>query len=292
MKLGLHLGLMADTPPAGAAEKFLELAREHRLNACELHLEVSLYNAAFRPWKPDDVKTARALRDVVADLGVHLPFMDLNPVSSQPRVAESSLEALRDAVRFAATIHADYAVLHVRGRQGGSVPLDLWAGVIAELTAFADGQDLALCAENADDLPAPQALCDLLDRVPKAHACLDVGHLFERRYPESRVRRVPLLLNDRWSPAPFLVRSGLPAGRDSWETWARRLGPRLRCVHLHNHNGRLAHQPLRNGTLRFAALRCLPTLSPQATLIVEADYRWKAWTTIHADLRLLRELLS
>lgn len=64
------------------------------------------------------------------------------------------------------------------------------------------------------------------------------------------------------------------------------------CVHLHNHNGIIAHKPVTQGKLDFKNLAGFKKLFDEVPLIVESDYRTCSISTIRNDLDYLQNLFS
>ena len=115
MLCGIQLGLLRNEPWKKTIQTFFELQREFPLKACELHLDACLFEAAFWPWDVDvEDEVIASLRGAVKKLGVHMPFIDMNPISANPRIAGASKKMLEASLRFAAMVEADYVVFHAR----------------------------------------------------------------------------------------------------------------------------------------------------------------------------------
>ncbi len=282
--IGIQTALLPATDWRTGLDLFLGLVPEFGLRACEVHLAVGEYAAALPVTSGE---TARAVRDrvrpAVTTLGVHLPFSALPASGCVP-------EALKSGLDFAADVHADYTVLHLRGP---ARPTEAWGRACAPLAARALERGLALLVENADDV---RGVADILHvtRLAAAGLCLDVGHLYERVYPARGLRRKLLIANDRWSPAPFAARRDLPAraGPDGWPWAVARAGETLACVHLHDHDGRVAHLPLGSGRLDWRPLAALRERLAGLPVILAADYRRETPERVRTDLALLKGLLE
>ena len=252
-------------------------------------MEASLYQAACWPWDDNGLNAVRALRDRVETLGVHLPFMDLNPISANPGMRDMSLDMHHRALDFAAEAGADYAVLHARGvrcsPQGDRTGAPLWEEALRKLLQHANGRGLIFCLENADDLRPLADVRTLLDRIDGLHLCLDIGHLHERLYPLPFEQRFLLSLNDRFHPRPFRWKKRLPMNPyPDWPEACRDFGDRLACIHLHNHDGREAHRPLRQGKIDMTGLRHLRKMPSPVPIIIESDYRHLSEQAIGDDI--------
>lgn len=116
MLLGIQLAFLTDQSFEESLKLFFELQERYGLNACEVQLEASLYEAAVWPWDGEAERRIRdELRGNVERLGVHLPFMGLNPISDNPRVLEMTWKMYEKSMRFSANVGADYVVFHARG---------------------------------------------------------------------------------------------------------------------------------------------------------------------------------
>ena len=296
MILGIQLAMLCDEPIDAAISYFQRLQEDFPLDACEIHLEASLYKAAVWPWDHNGLDRLHALRRGVSRLGVHLPFMDLNFFSENKLIQEASRKVLMDSVAFAGRIRADYVVMHIRKPADSSRPLDLalLRKELKQILIRSHESGCAMLIENADDLRAPEDVASLAEQVEEtAGICLDIGHLFEREYPGSRLVRRLLRLNDLFSPRPFLIKYGLPvSGYGDWPTVARSLSHRIGCVHVHNHDGRIAHKPISAGRIDLTPLGALAQTLRNVPVILEADYRGLSPDKVRSDLTYLAGLLN
>jgi len=171
-------------------------------------------------------REAPALRLV----SVHGPFLDLNPTSPEPGVAELTRARYLLAVRIAGELGAGRLVLHTQFNANLRLPryparwveenVRFWSGLLPVLEAAR----VTVTLENMWD-PCPDYIAELLDRVASPHlaACLDVGHahLFSR---------VPV------------------------RQWVRALGPHLVHVHLSDNSGGWdEHLAVGDGSVDFEA---------------------------------------
>ncbi len=92
--IGIQIGMLPGNTFEDAVGVFQQLQSQFSLSACEIHLERSLYPPAIWPWENSSQEAMARLRPSVARLGIHLPFMDMNPVFSNPRIAEASRRKL------------------------------------------------------------------------------------------------------------------------------------------------------------------------------------------------------
>ena len=296
--IGLSLAMLPADNFAAAVDLFNDLQQSFGLSACEVSTEPSS-PTALAPGKDGALAVASELRKAVSSLGVHLPYEGLNPVSRHPRIAAASREVLLETIDAAASIRAGYVVFHVRGTTSfvqEEAGLTAWSPVVRELAEHARKQGLRFLVENADDLRRVPDLLALAE-VADTDICLDIGHLYERLYETDEwgvLRRVTARVQDIASPWPFILTAKLPAAEAGGLTGAlSTLDKKTGCIHLHNHDGRLAHQPLSNGHIPWRGflaknserLRTVP-------IILEADYRAHGHTSLERDLKELTELLA
>ncbi len=290
MRIGIGLGMLVDEPWRPALDRFLRLREEAGLEAVELHLEGALYRAAFgSSGEAEERAIAEEVRPRVAALGVHLPFCGIHPLSPDPRDGRGVLER---SIAWAGRIRADYVAFHARGGRAGDP--HAWIPLVSSLAARAREAGVAFGLENADDLSPMDAMGKVLESGRGAvRCCLDLGHLFERAYPASRLARAALRVNDLLSPFPFLVRRGLPLGiHRTWEEALRSVAADIACLHLHNHDGRRAHRPLSRGKIGLRGLKAFREDLKEIPLILEADYRAEGAGEVRSDIDFLREILS
>jgi len=102
--IGIQVCMLQGNSFEEAIDFFGRLRSRVLMQACEIHLERSLYPAAFWPWNDSARNRAGRLRATVKKLGVHLPFVDLNPISSNARIAEASCSILESSIECASTM--------------------------------------------------------------------------------------------------------------------------------------------------------------------------------------------
>ncbi len=275
---------------------FLSLQEEFTLNACEIHMEAAQFSAALL-WAATPVTESIAvIRGKVEILGVHLPYLDLNPISAVPHIAEFAIKTLETAISKASDIGADYVVFHARGVRRPEHPyetdIDCWAEVVTRLTQCAQDKNMVFCLENADDLRSIEDIAKILEKSPLTKVCLDIGHLFERLYIASIFGKLVAKAWDRWLPWSSLAGRGLPFYEmGSFGNIVYALKNKMFCIHVHNHNGRLAHQPLMLGKADLKALLGTLAAEIKGPIILEADYRNKSYETIIKDIILIKKVL-
>lgn len=297
MMAGLQLGLLPARTLDESIEIFLDLQREYSsLKAGEIHLDGCQYQASCWPW--DTERSFQALRSSVDKMGVHLPFTDLHPLSANPLVKQLSQDILQQSLVFAADIDSDYVVFHARSNHcDHRIPtpqLQPWPEIILKLAYEASRLGLTFCLENADDLRMPDMVQHILRQdAEHIHLCLDIGHLFERYDPASKWVKYACRINDKLLGNPMLCKSGLPAA--FWNNWIDAFdffSGHIECVHLHNHNGIEAHQPLQQGRLNLRSIRSIKETMASIPVIIEVDYRRHDVASIKKDLDYAEVILN
>ena len=270
---------------------FRELRGSFPVEACEIHSESTLYESACHIGNPVELRLISVLRQDVRKLGIHLPFMDLHPVSGDNQTRETTMRIFYEWMKYAGDIEADYAVLHLRDNL---VNNGIWLPFIDELAEIASKYKFDLCIENADDVRDFNLITDLADKSTNpVKICLDLGHLYERIYPSSPTMRRILRLNDLFSPFPFTIGKNLPAKtHDGWHEILESSKTKLGSVHIHNHNGRMAHKPLSKGKINFKYLENFRETLKNIPVILEADYRFLDHDIIVKDLKYLEGIIE
>ncbi|MGB9176386.1 MAG: TIM barrel protein [Methanoregula sp.] len=247
---------------AAALDRFRLLQKQFSFLSAELQLEPSLYNAHFPP--PD-----KEVPDVEI-LGVHLPFMDLDPFSTIAERRHNSRQVLSGSIQNAADIDADYVVFHARA-PGPVNRGEEWAPLVSELAEKSGESGMKFCLENADDLYDIAKIHEILHELPEVNLCLDIGHLYEHTF--NLVTRYLPLSHDR-----RLARE------------LENLYEHIACIHIHNHDGFYAHRTLEAGKIDFSPLRKYRSM--EIPLILESDYRDVPADTLSHDIRYLRDMIA
>ena len=293
--IGISLAYLPGNDFHEVSQTFFRLQDEFTLEACELHMECSQFAGAFHQTDDRFLKDAREIRSRVKIMGVHLPYLDLNPLAGSPRVTEFAIQIYKEAILTAASLQADYVVFHVRG--GNELPrpdadkrpreLSRWQQITAELSEYALAKGLSFCLENADDMRLIAEIQTILAASPDVSLCLDTGHLFERVYPEAAWQRLAGKIADRFLPPASLWGQGVPYYETNWEELLHRYLSRLRCIHLHNHNGKIAHCPVTQGKIDLKKMLAPVKKLADIPLIIEADYRGCGISQVRSDLEYL-----
>jgi sugar phosphate isomerase/epimerase len=260
-RLGVQIGMLPGQYEQ-ALDQFTILQEQYSLSSAELQLEPSIYNAYFTPGK-DRVPHADTL-------GVHLPFMGLDPISEKPALCKKSLETFYHSIRAAADCGAAYVVFHAR-TQSSVQQASGWTRVLADLVEKSEEAGILFCLENADSLYDTAQIHHILHELPEVRLCLDIGHLYEHTF-NLLTRYLPLFGDRR------LARE------------LENLSDHLSCIHIHNHDGFYAHQTLAAGKIDFSPL--FKYQSMDIPLILESDYRKISPKILSRDIHYLKGMIG
>lgn len=292
--MGLQLSLLPATGLLESIELFLQIQLEFRhLEAAEVHMDLCEYQSCAKPGQ--NTEALAELRSRVACLGFHLPFMDLHPLSKNQAIREASMMVLQGSIEMASQARANYVVFHARSnnhdhRQSTGYE-GRWSEVIQQLSAAATHAGVRFYLENADDLRLPD-MVDTLIKGADIGLCLDIGHLYERYDPSSRWLKYLCRLNDKLLKRPGVCHWGIPAAQfGSWLDAFDYFNGKIECLHVHNHNGIIAHQPLRQGHINLGLLSKRRQALVGKPVIIEVDYRGLGLTAVKSDLKILEGIL-
>ena len=260
-KIGMQLGVLPGSYTK-ALDRFRSLQQQFSFLSAELQLESSLNYAHFTPFT-NEVPN-------VEILGVHLPFMDLDPFSTITERRYNSRNVLSGSIQNASDIDADYVVFHARApepvNQGKK-----WIPLLSELAGKSEESGMKFCLENADDLYDIATIHRILHELPEVSLCLDIGHLYEHTF-NLLTRYLPLSGDTR------LARE------------LENLKEHIACIHIHNHDGFSAHRTLESGKIDFSPLSKYRSMD--IPLILESDYRNVPPDILSHDIRYLRDVIA
>jgi len=218
--------------------------------------------------RPAPLGLRRILEGYNFEIGVHAPYIDINPASLNPLMRMASQRSLMASVRFAAGIGARYIVCHV-GRLSRDYPLGLRARAFTNLVrtlgavareASRFGIELTVENDHKTDDYSFSATPDALRRVAERLGCkvtLDLGHA-----------------NTVGNPVEYIDQ----------------LKDLISVVHIHDNRGALdEHLPLGRGTLDVrGCIRALNRINFNGPLVVEVH----SIPGTMASIRMLNRLLS
>lgn len=194
------------------------------------------------PYGANLARIQRSLKSFPGRVSVHAPFLDLNPISPDPRIAAASRHRTEQSFEIAETAGAEVLLFHSQCsafiRDPGYMEswerdsVAFWRGWIPRAT----GLGCTVVFENIfePDAGPQRRLVDGLGS-PAFRAALDTGHA-------------------------HLFSGDVPP-------WVEALGPRLGYVHVHDNDGRWdLHRPPGEGTAALretvAAVAALPAPPP------------------------------
>jgi sugar phosphate isomerase/epimerase len=288
MDLGLSLNCFHGWTLAAALRALERLAERFGVTALEVNLGVG---PGAAPGLPEAAVADLASRFPVR--GVHLPFLGLSPVSSDPLFRGESLHRIHEALRLAGRLGSAYVVAHAPGSDL-AVPWEeerpRWVKMFDDLARRCREAGMSLAVENAERLNHLDRLLEVVEPLaPRGvQLCIDVGHAHDRRSGgRLSASRAFSRLDGRWKGS-FRIPAGMPYER--WRSLASFLGekePLVHHFHLHDRRGRKDHLPLGEGTIdvrtiaRFLAARPVILEIPSKT---EAD--------LEGEIRKARDLLA
>ena len=133
----------------------------------------------------DEFDRCRSLYTSMDPMTVHVPILDLNPCSINPKVAEASREYTAAAIRLADMIGASVVTVHPGRRTAKRPPgpdeYVRFEALIDLLREEANRSGARVAIENMEQkvnflLCTPTAVRALLDREPWLYFTLDVSH--------------------------------------------------------------------------------------------------------------------
>lgn len=295
--IGISLAYLPGKNIQEVYRAFLNLQEEFSLEACELHMECNQFDSAF--YHADDriLEVISKIRKRVKIMGIHLPYLDLNPISNNPHIAQFATNIYRQAINSAAVMNADYVVFHARGSEethgDRQAELIRWREKAEELGEIARAGSIAFCFENADHVRLIGEMEKIISENPRVDVCLDIGHLFERVKLANSWAWLAGRFLDRYMPLTSILGKGMPFYEmPGWAGFLEKYSGRIRCIHLHNHNGTAAHCPITAGKINMIKLlRAMGDLASIA-VIVEADYRQIGIEHLRKDLLFVKKVIS
>jgi sugar phosphate isomerase/epimerase len=251
------------------------------------YVEISLDYPWMNGLRLDEEKAVRrAVREWGFQVGIHGPWRDVALASPLEEVWEASLKLYREkVVKVASTLEAEYVNIHVSTEENvedasvRDVALDKGIEAVRLLAEETWSIGAELTVENV-----PRKLCStvddvsrILDSVPRARFCLDVGHAL----------------------ASYLWRNRDPGLRhEILEHWVSALGSKVYLLHLHDiklNEGRITeHIPLGTGILGEEELVFLAErLSPSYILLeVFRTPEGKRSNSVEGDIGRVRKIFA
>jgi len=239
----------------------LELLYKFSLSSVEIRFEKEEKIPSLWPWDK-----CNELSDFLNNFrikGSHLPFIDINPVSSNPLIKEKSLNILKRGIERSSRLEMDYAVMHARG--GTSFLADPskvndWFVVLSELEKCAEDNSIVLSVENADYFSELSSLVFVIRRINSKNLKMtfDTGHAFNRLIPSLQTYPIKELFFKIMDITflPFIFKTNMPYEKygsiSNFITSERDI---IYNVHLHDNNGKIDHLSLGKGNIDFSFLK-------------------------------------
>ena len=295
--IGISLAYLPGKNIEEACRDFMNLQEEFSLQACEFHMECNQFDSAFYHADEKVLEVVSKIRKQVKIMGVHLPYLDLNPISHNPLIEQFATEIYIKAINNAAVMKADYVVFHARGAEDAyddrQEELGRWRDKAGELGDIAQAGSTAFCFENADNVRIIKDMEKIICELPQVGMCLDIGHLFERVKLANPWERLAGRFVDRYLPFSSVIGKGMPYYEMAdWKEFFEKNSSRIRCFHLHNHNGRNAHCPVTAGKINMESILHAISDFTSAPIIIEADYRQTGIGQLRKDLVFLKKVIE
>ncbi|HID87656.1 MAG TPA: sugar phosphate isomerase/epimerase [Anaerolineae bacterium] len=221
-------------------------------------------------WREDHLSELKEqLAQISLRYFLHAPFMDLNPCSRNPRVAQLSLAEQLEALQLARELGIELVVVHP-GHCSSSKdsPAEFWPPLLEsleELESEAEKLGITLAVENMEPRPKefmvrPMDFAWLFQEIPGLNLCLDLAH-------------------------------AAAVGEDALNGFVEQLAGRICHVHLSNVGEGKVHLPLDRGRLPVtpAVSRFLLEFTGAITLEGAAE---PAFKTAQLGLARLRKLVK
>jgi len=260
MIVGASLGSFINLTLERAIKLYLKLSDEFGLKAVELRFEKDIRWPSLWHWEVDN--RIRCFLERFEVVGVHLPFIYINPISPNTKIREESIKQLKEAMTKAAEVGATYTVMHANGLFLGfskERQFDEWFGIINELASYAEEKSLLLTVENADFLWNLADLAKIVKKInsPWLKITFDIGHAHMRKVPslqEYPLKELFLRISDAILPS-FLFKKNMPYEEyNSIENFVRAEKEFIYAIHVHDYNGRRDHLPIGEGKINFSFL--------------------------------------
>ncbi|MFZ3166843.1 MAG: sugar phosphate isomerase/epimerase family protein [Candidatus Methanoperedens sp.] len=259
MIIGVSLGSFKGVELDEAFIRYLNLKNFLNLNAVELRFEKENECPSLWPWEVN-FKIADFLTNFEIK-SVHLPFVYLNLIASNPGIKKESINQVKAGIEKASELNVNYCVMHARGFISNYTyeqQIQEWELVLGELAEYAQNKSILLTVENADFLTN---LSDLVKIIRKINSrwlkiTLDIGHAHIRKIPPLSSYPVKdLLLKGLDVFLPVLIKKNMPYEKyGSIENFIESEIDIISSLHIHDYNGRKDHLIIGNGKIDFSFL--------------------------------------
>ncbi len=255
--IGASLGSFKGSTFEEAVKLYLKLSENFGLNAVEIRFEKEEGRPSLWPWEVNS-QSLSFLKNYEVK-GAHLPFINLNPISSNPGIRKESVNQLKDAIERASELEMNYTVMHARGVDYGLTreqQMRVWKEVIQELAEYAAEHSILLTVENADFLTDLKDLTNIVREInfKWLKITFDVGHAHIRRVPPlSSYPLKGLMLRALDTFLPFFIKKNMPYERyGSIKNFIKSEHDLISVVHIHDYNGIRDHMVIGEGKIDFS----------------------------------------
>lgn len=254
-----------------------------KINIVEVRLEKEKNIPSVWSW--DLEKISQNLLKKFDKIGFHLPFIDLNILSTNPRVKTLSNEIIVEGIIKANEIGANYVVIHSDSRisLNNFKQFDTILNIVSQTKLY-------LCIENAGNIKDLRVLGNLIKEIdhPKVKMMLDIGHAYTRikvkpfsyilRYFDKKINVLSYKKNMPFEKYKSL-RNFIEENLDN-----------IYGFHLHDNDGKSDHLNLGDGMIDFSFLSYLSKTSFDGPLIIES--RMNSYDQINLNIDLIQRFIK
>lgn len=267
-----------------AIERYMEYAGRLRLTSIELDFSIQGHLPEFAalpyPWEEtpiwDEVRRQVAY---FALPGVHLPYMDINPLSNERKEAEQATFQYVRSIERAGDLGLRYGVIHMVGLRPGTTRetgLPLWVDYMGHMARHAEKAGIILCLENAAYGFYLHDAAYVIRQVnsPWLRMTLDIGHAHLKKSASSGLEGVPY------------------AHYGSMEAFIDQEGELLYTLHIHDNHGAVDdHLVIGEGEGDFSYLKAIRRIGFSGAWTFEHNI-FDDWETIGLSHRRLLEIVG
>lgn len=256
---GIQLAILKPFTVEKAIDFAIEMKSKYGIDAVEISLEGTFdLPGVFihqNEYKKLFAEKLRAFKSV----GVHMPFMYLNPVAPDPAVAEFSIDQLKKSIDYAGDIGANYAVLHT---PGWSHKLDdkglraEWKKLIPIFLDHAIKRNIILSVENVHPFIKLDLLAEMVRsfKSDNLKLTLDTGHA-HFRVKHTRLQYHLQTFLDRYLPFGLIKKNIGWEKYGSLENFVKTEMDIINNFHIHDHNGKTDHICCGDGKIDFSFIK-------------------------------------
>lgn len=265
--------------------KLIENLLDNGINIIELRLEKESNIPSVWPWELMEKDLTRLLKKFEI-IGFHLPFIELSPLSSNPKIRDLSQEIILEGVINAYNMGASYVVIHLNSRfTNANEKFMKWKKYLETIFDAIEETPLYLCIENAGDFRRFDDLKELMETInnSKAKMMIDTGHAY------SRIKAAPLsyflkYLDNKVGLFPW--KKSMPFEKDgSLTNFITNNLHDIYGFHIHDNSGKRDHLNLGKGKIDFSFLSYLSQQHFKGPLIIES--RMNSYKEIERNINFM-----